>query len=523
MKYRGRTSIALARRSPLALLALFWALVGCSGDDQTFRTPPIVRGLAVEDFGLTPSDPAPLDDAVAWAVARDATALTLRYVGVRSSDLADPAFDPAAQTYEVLDLTVQTEEDPRGFRQWEAPLPLRGDDEALLYFFEAAAPEDSLEVPAGGAVESVQVAAQPIVIDFPWPAWPQLSQEMECDADRSRVFDGAEDEATLAGAFPFEEIRNPEWLRSNRSTIIANLAGVTHGIGVEWGGESYFFPIAIMLWNEVSNQRLGNLQTAMSYCPLTDTALLFDTGFDPEALPKAHFYTPAGLFNSNLMVVVDDRRADRRSIFGQMLGFAFTGPETGTCLKPLPSYQIEYHLWLKLHPDTWILNGDPALASQFDYLSRDNPYSTYWRTQAELRAPVAHDDGRLPRKAPVLGILGGADPVAIAMGRTNFVHHTSVAGLDVVVFQQRRTAIALERRHPTTGAPMRFTQTRGSWRGFRLYRDDSVEPSLWTMEGVAIAGPLKGARLAWMPSMKAFWFAWYAIYPETRFEVPDEI
>ena len=62
---------------------------------------------------------------------------------------------------------------------------------------------------------------------------------------------------------------------------MSNLAGVTHGIGVEWEGEAYFFPMIVMLWNEVANSRLGELQVAMTYCPLTDTALLFDTGSTP--------------------------------------------------------------------------------------------------------------------------------------------------------------------------------------------------------------------------------------------------
>ena len=166
-----------------------------------------------------------------------------------------------------------------------------------------------------------------------------------------------------------------------------------------------------------------------------------------------------------------------------MLGWGITGPEANLCLERLPAYQVEFNLWERMHPDTWILNGDPALADEFDYLSRPNPYELYWRNDQELRAPIAREDDRLDRKDSVMGLLTTTDPVGIALGQEDFVHHTQAGGLDVVVLHQRGTAIALENRHPETGDPMELSQTRATWRGLALYRDDGAEPSLWTFEG----------------------------------------
>ena len=100
----------------------------------------------------------------------------------------------------------------------------------------------------------------------------------------------------------------------------------------------------------------------MTYCPLTDTALLFDTGFDPDALPRAAYYTPAGLFNSNLSVGVRGRPRELSSAYNQMLGWGISGPDAHRCLERLPAYQVEFNIWERMHPDTWILHGDPALA-----------------------------------------------------------------------------------------------------------------------------------------------------------------
>jgi hypothetical protein len=45
---------------------------------------------------------------------------------------------------------------------------------------------------------------------------------------------------------------------------------------------------------------------------------------------------------------------------------------------------------------------------------------------------------------------------------------------------------------------------------------DEQTGSLWSgLDGKAAEGPLKGKRLAQVPSTYAFWFAWKDYYPET--------
>lgn len=404
--------------------------------------------------------------------------------------------------------------------RWEAPLPLRSENEALLYWLEARAPRQGVtRAPEGGASEAAVIPAEPIRIDFPWPAWPPLPPEWDCGADLTRVFDGAEDEATLGGGSPFNVIHDAVWRRASNSTIQSNFAGVTRGIGVEVGDEAYWFPLAVMLWTEVSNQSIGGLRTAASYCPLTDTALHFDTGMDPLALPKNDDYAPAGLFNSNLSVGIEGRRAGESTAFNQMLGFGITGPESGSCLAPLPSILVEFSVWRNLHPESWVLHGDDD-GGIFDYAERENPYEEYWRDDEERRAPIAREDDRLPGKQRVFGILAPGDPVVVPLQQSRFVHHTEASGIPIVVLRSAKTAIALVRRHPLSGESFRLRPVASSWRGFPLYEDDTAEPSLWSFDGVAVRGPAKGTRLAWMPSMSAFWFAWHAIYPESRFEEP---
>jgi hypothetical protein len=79
-----------------------------------------------------------------------------------------------------------------------------------------------------------------------------------------------------------------------------------------------------------------------------------------------------------------------------------------------------------------------------------------------------------------------------------------------------RYGAVFDRRHPGTGELLSFRRAATSFNGVGLLEDLSVEPSLWTPGGLAIAGPHAGTQLAWLPSMRAFWFAWHTTYPHSR-------
>ncbi|RKZ16599.1 hypothetical protein DRQ53_05980 [bacterium] len=509
----GATGGYFPMRPAVFALALLLLLTACSGDEYLVKEAQVQRGLAIRDAGLNPVDPVPLTRPTAWADARDADSVVVHFEflpdGMREGD--------AELLSDRRRLVVVGEEDTAGFLRWEVELEPRAAEEALEYRFEAFAGTGQGLWPATG---NLRVESEPLVVDFEWPDWPAPTWDWPTTGDPARVLDGAEDEATLAPAFPFDVIREPIWTPARRATIMANSAGIRRGIGIEVGGQAWFLPFAVMLWNEVANLTLGELRSGVSFCPLTDTILHFDSGFDPNALPKWHDWAPAGLFNSNLSVGIEGLAAGQASPFNQMLGYAFLGPDRGRRLAPRPAVIADINLWERLHPGTLVLEGDPASVDQFDYIRAVNPYKDYWKND-EIRSEVARTDDRMDAKDRVFGLLFPDDQVVLPLRpRNDFVHHTRAGGIDVVMINSGSMAIALHAQHPVTGAPLRLSRSRATWRELALFEDDSADPGLWTQEGVALTGPARGQRLAWVPSMSAFWFAWYAIYPEARFELP---
>ena len=60
----------------------------------------------------------------------------------------------------------------------------------------------------------------------------------------------------------------------------------------------------------------------------------------------------------------------------------------------------------------------------------------------------------------------------------------------------------------------------GILRNSALVMYDRGTFSLWTQRGVAIAGPLKGARLRQLSAERISWASWRKRYPESRVMVP---
>lgn len=49
---------------------------------------------------------------------------------------------------------------------------------------------------------------------------------------------------------------------------------------------------------------------------------------------------------------------------------------------------------------------------------------------------------------------------------------------------------------------------------------DSRTGSLWSLDGIALAGPLAGTRLAQVPAFHVYWFAWATFFRDSPILIP---
>jgi hypothetical protein len=226
------------------------------------------------------------------------------------------------------------------------------------------------------------------------------------------------------------------------------------------------YPVRILNWHEVVNDRIADEAIAVTYCPLCGTGMAFDARVGVGG-PAASFGVSGLLYNSDVLLY--DRGTE--SLWSQLLEQAVSGPMKGTRLTPVPLTHTTWAAWRARHPRTEVLSTDTGQARDY---ARD-PYAGY-DTVPRLMFEVQHRDDRLPLKEWVLGLRIGGQAKA-------YPFSALARGVDA----QGR----LPDRVGDVPVEIRFDGKHRSAEAF----DASGRP---------------------LPSVMAFWFAWYAFYPQTQ-------
>lgn len=249
--------------------------------------------------------------------------------------------------------------------------------------------------------------------------------------------------------------------------VTAALAKLDHGdrvLGIATGKIARAYPVRILNWHEVVNDRFGSRAVVVTYCPLCGTGMAFEP---PAGTGSAGFGVSGLLYNSDVLLY--DRAT--QSLWSQILSEAISGPLKGTALPPVPLTHTSWADWRRRYPATEVLSTETGF--ERDY-ARD-PYAGYGRVQ-RLMFDVQHRDDRFPLKEWVLGLrVNGAAkayPFSVlerAVDRAGELNDT-VGG--------QRLRIRYDRAHRTAEA--------------------------FDAQGRPLAGTM------------AFWFAWVAFHPRTE-------
>ncbi len=285
-------------------------------------------------------------------------------------------------------------------------------------------------------------------------------------------------------------------------------------LALEISGDARAYPLQILMWHEIVNDVVGCVPVTVTYCPLCNSGIAFERVVDGTTLD---FGTSGKLYKSDL--VMYDRQS--HSLWAQMEGRAIVGTRAGTRLKLIPANTVSFEEWRAIHPAGKVLSRDTGHTRSYGA----NPYESY--DQPQLRPFLFRDrpDPRRPPKERVVGIRIGATARAYPwpMLAERRVVHDRLAEQALVIFYQSGTLSALDadeiRRSRAVGATSVFSRVlegrtltfEATPEGFK----DRETMSTWNLLGQAVKGPLTGRRLAAVPHVDAFWFAWAAFNPAT--------
>ena len=287
-------------------------------------------------------------------------------------------------------------------------------------------------------------------------------------------------------------------------------------IALEIGGEAKAYPLAMLIRHEIVNDVLGGIPVAVTYCPLCNTALVFDRRVGGGVLD---FGTSGNVRKSDL--VMWDRQTE--SWWQQITGEAIVGDLTGTRLKVIAAQILSFSDFRDAYPEGLVLSRETGIYPAGTY--EVAPYAGYDREGGQPFLFGDDVDPRLPALERVLTVEIAGEAIIYPFSdlRITPVINDVVGGRDVAVFY---TGDTLSPFAGTSAAPRRPVGSTGVFDpvadGLSLTFTvsegvivDEQTGSAWSILGEALTGPLAGTKLEPIVHGNHFWFAWAAFRPDT--------
>lgn len=275
--------------------------------------------------------------------------------------------------------------------------------------------------------------------------------------------------------------------------------------GVVVNGEARAYPKRVLAWHEMAIDTLGGVEITVVYCTLCGTVIPYDSMVGGR---RRGFGTSGLLYRSNKLMFDEETM----SLWSTLEGKPVVGPlvDTGLQMTSHPAVTTTWGEWRAEHPDTTVLSLETGYKRDY---SEGAAYRDYFSND-RLYFQVSKTDQRLKNKAEVLVMQvrpaagGESQPVAIVADflKDTPVFHFEAAGRRLLAVTSRQGAnrvYALGRHpvvFPSRAASGELVDTTGrAW--------NVTEASLALVDG-AVSLPRVVAH-------RAFWFGWYAQYPET--------
>ncbi|WP_148681243.1 DUF3179 domain-containing protein [Candidatus Nitrososphaera gargensis] len=269
-------------------------------------------------------------------------------------------------------------------------------------------------------------------------------------------------------------------------------------LGLDINGDIRAYPLQILVWHEIVNDKVGGVPVAVTYCPLCFTNQVFNRMVDGQTL---EFGTSGKLYNNNL--VMYDRASE--SLWSQALGEGIVGKYAGTKLERIPFDLAYWREWKGLYPDAKVLSADTGFGRPYGA----DPYGDYY-TSPSIYFPISNHDSRLGPKEIVIGLEHDGVYRAYQLSKIEEEHviNDDLAGRPVLIASHYQFMTRVFER-TVDDQVLEFEYKDG-------VMTDRQTGSVWGFDGVATDGEMTGKRLQRLPLDQGFWFAWAAFHPGTE-------
>ncbi len=141
-------------------------------------------------------------------------------------------------------------------------------------------------------------------------------------------------------------------------------------ITVAINGEARAYPLGILMTHEIVNDELGGMSIAVTYCPLCNSAVVFDRNVNG----RIHTFGVSGKLRHSDLIMWDH---ETESWWQQFVGEGIVGEMTGTQLTMLPVRVEAFDLFKERFPEGEVLlspRGGPGFNPYAGYDSSSRPF-----------------------------------------------------------------------------------------------------------------------------------------------------
>ena len=271
--------------------------------------------------------------------------------------------------------------------------------------------------------------------------------------------------------------------------------------GVALNDEAVAYPKRILGWHEMVKDTVGGESINGVYCTLCGSMIVYQTTVDDMHYELG---TSGFLYRSNKLMY--DHAT--KSLWSTLLGEPVVGPLVGRGirLQPLHVVTTTWGEWRRRHPNTFVLSLETGYPRDY---REGAAYRDYFSSD-KLIFSISLRDERLKNKDEVLAIRFldfPDDQLAISADylNENRVYQTQVGSIELVVLTDTSGA---NRVYETAGR--QFTD----WASEDSVNDDNGK--IWRVTAAALLADDGTESLSRLAAHRAFWFGWYAAYPQTR-------
>jgi hypothetical protein len=267
-------------------------------------------------------------------------------------------------------------------------------------------------------------------------------------------------------------------------------------IGVVVNNEAKAYPIQLIGYHHQVRDTFGSTPVMITYCTVCRTGRVFS----PVVGGRSEKFRLVGMDHFNAMF----EDASTGSWWQQATGAAIAGPLKAAQLAELPSAQLTLAEWLRMHPDSKILQPDTLFKKRYDNLadyddgkiegSLEHRDSLSWKPKSWVvgvrsgTSVKAYDWNELVNRSLIQDTVG-ATPVLVLVGDDSATYH---------VWNRQ-----------VGGQTLSFTKVAGQ----QLLADNTG--SQWDLSGRCISGKLKDEQLQPVQAYQEFWHSWSHFHPAT--------